>query len=425
MTQREGATAPPKPKVFYGYIVVAGVFVVMMISMGTLATFGVYFGSLLDEFGWTRTATSGAFSLYAILTGMLSVIMGNITDKVGPRKVVTGCAILSGAGYALMSQVSSVWQLYLFYGVITAAGMSGGMIPALSLVARWFVKRRGLMTAVAMAAQGAGGIIMPPLANWLIASYGWRTAYIVQGAITLVLILAAAQVLKRDPSQLGLAPYGAGEHPEAVHTSAKPPGLSVEQALRTRQFWLMCALAMLFSFTFSVVMVHIPIAGEGLGMSAAAAAAILSLMFATEVVGKMVWGGAVDRIGYNLVLVIGFGVGAASVLWFTTAVEPWMFYVFAAVFGVAHGCWVGLPPLAGNLFGLRSHGAFIGFAYLSSQVGNMVGPVLAGYIFDATGSYRSAWIMISATAAASAVITVLIWKAGSPRRLAAAAMEAP
>ena len=129
-----------QPKIFYGYIVVAASFLIYMVMWGTYYTFGIFFKPFLVEFGWTRAMTSGAYSLSLILHGLLGIVAGKLTDRFGPRVVVTACGLLLGSGYLLMSQVSAIWQLYLFYGVIIGIGISGGFIPLVSTVARWFVK---------------------------------------------------------------------------------------------------------------------------------------------------------------------------------------------------------------------------------------------------------------------------------------------
>ena len=200
-----------KPKLFYGYIIVAAAFLITLIMCGTLFTFGVFFKPILTEFGWTRAMTSGAFSLCILLFGLLGIGTGRLTDRFGPRVVMSGCGFFLGLGYLLMSQVSAIWQLYLFYGVMVGIGVSGSFVPLVSTVARWFAERRGMMTGIAVSGIGIGTMIMPLVANWLISSYGWRTSYIVVGITVLVLIILVAQFLRRDPGQMGQLPYGADE----------------------------------------------------------------------------------------------------------------------------------------------------------------------------------------------------------------------
>ena len=178
----------------------------MVIYAGTLYSFGVFFKPLAAEFGWTRAVTAGAYSTCLFLTGLLYMVTGRLNDRFGPRVVITICALISGTGYFLMSRVNAVWQLYLFYGVIVAMGQSGGLIPIMSTIARWFVKRRGLMTGIVVAGVGVGIVVVPPVVTRLIDAYGWRTTYVVVSVIMLVVLLIAAQFLRRDPSQVGQLP---------------------------------------------------------------------------------------------------------------------------------------------------------------------------------------------------------------------------
>jgi len=131
-----------KANFFYGYIVVAASFFIIAIMWGTMYTFGVFFKPLLAELGGTRAVTSGAYSLCYLLSGFFGMIAGSLTDRFGPRLVITGCGLFLGLGYLLMSQASAIWQLYLFFGVIVGAGMGGSFVPLVSTLSRWFIKRR-------------------------------------------------------------------------------------------------------------------------------------------------------------------------------------------------------------------------------------------------------------------------------------------
>ena len=166
-------------------------FLIQVVGFGIYSSYGIFFNPLLIEFGWSRTVISGAASLFAVMMGLFSMIVGGLNDRFGPRITVAACGFFWGLGYLLMSQVSSVWQLYLFYGVIIGVGMGGAFVPILSTVARWFVKRRSLMTGIVVVGLAAGTLIMPPITNWLIYTYDWRTAFIVVGVLVLVVVVTA------------------------------------------------------------------------------------------------------------------------------------------------------------------------------------------------------------------------------------------
>jgi len=189
--------------IYYGYIVVAFIFVIMMMIWGTYATFGVFFASFVDEFGWTRAITSGAPSLRELIFGLACILSARLSEKYGPRAVVTICGFLLGLGYYFMSQVSAVWQLYLFFGGIIACGMSA-YITVVSIVAKWFHRRRSTMTAIVFSGMGIGFMIIPPIANQLISKYGWRTSYMIIAVGSFILIPLAAQFLKPSNGEISV-----------------------------------------------------------------------------------------------------------------------------------------------------------------------------------------------------------------------------
>ena len=394
-----------KPRFFYGYAIVLAAFLIMVVAFGTLYSFGVFFKPLLTEFGWSRAAISGAHSLCMILTGALSIVAGRLNDKFGPRLVLTVCGFLLGLGYLLMSQISAIWQLYLFYGVILAIGVSGSFVPLASTVARWFVKRRGMMTGILVSGIGFGMVVMPPIANWLITDYGWRNCYMVVGIVALVLITLASQFLRRDPSKKGQMPYG-GSEVKAESSDLQVRGLSFQQAIRTGQFWIFGALLICHLIGQQAILVHIVPHVTDLGISSVIAANILATIGGVTIVGMMVMSSASDRIGNKSALIIAFIVVSIALLWLLVAREVWMLYLFAAVFGFGYGGVVALEsPIVAELFGLRSHGLLLGIVMFGAMIGGGIGTIMAGRVFDITNSYQLAFL---AGAALSIVSLILV-----------------
>ena len=398
-------TGGRQPRIFYGYIIVAASFLVITIMWGAAYCFGVFFKPLLAEFGWTRATTSGAYSVCMIITGILSLVAGRLTDKIGPRLVITGCGLILGAGYLLMSQVSTIWQFYLFYGVIIGIGMGGSFVPMVSIVVRWFAKRRGMMVGITASGVGAGTLIMPPIANWLISAYGWRISYLIVGSVALILITLAAQFLKRDPGQIGCAPYGESALEENRY--AQSVELSLREALGTRRLWMFGVALICFGFGFGTVMVHIVPYTTGLGISAANAATILALVGGISVGGRVVIGYASDRVGTKLALVVSFCLISAAFFWLLASRELWMFYLFAIVFGFGYGGMAALgSPVMAELFGLGSLGAIMGITLICVEWAGAVGPLVAGYIFDITGSYNLAFTIYAVLSLISLALIV-------------------
>ena len=236
-----------RPRFSYSYIVVGAALLIMAMTFGTYNSFGIFFKPVLTDFNWTRAMISGGFSLSWIVHGILGIIMGRLTDRVGPRAVLTICGFLLGLGYILMSQIGSVWQLYLFYGVIIGSGMGGSWVPIVSTVARWFTKRRNLVTGIVLSGVSIGTLIGAPVASRLISAYDWRISYVIVGSIVLVGVVLAAQFLRRDPTQARQRPYG-GSEGEKQEFVSETHSLSLREAVHTRQFWL--ASGMFFCFGF-------------------------------------------------------------------------------------------------------------------------------------------------------------------------------
>lgn len=398
-----------EPGFFYGYIVVLSALIIMVVLWGAYSVYGVFFNPLVSEFNWTRAATSGAFSLATILSGVLGVVVGGITDRFGPRIVMTVSCLLFGLGHLLMSQVNSLWQLYLFYGVIIGVGMSGSWVPLLSIVARWFSRRRSLMTGIVVAGLSVGRMIAPPVISGLIAVYDWRLSYIILGGAVLLLTVIATQFLRRDPRQMGLLPYGANEgEPGGLDFDVR--GFSLIEAAHTWQFWSAFAMFFCFGFGSFSIWVHIVPHAIGLGIPDISAASIISISSGLGILGNFVLGGFIgDRVGNRKIIIIGFILMAVMLFWLVAARELWMLYIFAVVYGFAIGGMAASePPLVARLFGLTSHGAILGFIGLGFTCGAAAGPYITGYIFDLTGSYQVAFFICAAAAVIGIILGIIL-----------------
>jgi len=401
-----------KPKFFYGYIIVLAAFLVTALAWGSNRTFGVFLEPMINEFGWTRAGISGTFTLCMLVTGLFGIAAGRLNDRFGPRLVLTACGLFMGLGYLLVSQIGTIWQLYLFYGVITAIGLGSAMVPLMSTVTRWFVKRRGLMTGIITAGPAFGITTVPLVASWLISSYGWRTTYIIVGIAVLVLVISVAQFLRRDPSQMGQLPYGEDEA-KTKSLNAKVTELSFQEAICTRRFWILSLIFFGSFFNINVVMVHIVIYATDLGIPSITAATILSATAAISIAGRVIIGGVADRIGNRPAIVVGISLTLVAFLWLLVAKELWMLYLFAIIFGL--GGWDIAPvisPMVAELFGLRSHGAILGAIFFSGAIGGAIGPVMAGHIFDIMGSYHLAFLVCMAINVAGLILVLLLTPTG-------------
>jgi len=398
-------------KPFYGYTIVALTLLIMIAMWASYYSFGVFFKPLANEFGWGRAVTSGAFSLTMLIQGVLGAVAGRLNDRIGPRIVMTICGVILGLGYLLMPLTQSLVQYYLFYGVIVGTGMAGCWVPPLSIVARWFAKRRSTMTGIVAAGTGIGAVIAPPLANYLISTYDWRISYIIVGATTLLVTVIASQFLKRDPVDIGQLPYGQDEFNPSHRNNT---GMSLRTAIVTPQFWLFFVSLICFGTIVFAVLVHLVPHASDVGISPAAAANVLAVLGLLVIAGRIILGAAGDRFDNKLVFAFCF-IGLALVLfWLSIVTELWQFLIFAVLFGFLHGgCGVQESPLTAKLFGLRSHGVILGTVSIGFTLGGTIGPFLAGYLFDITGNYQTAFIVFGAAGLLAFVLALLLKPAAS------------
>ncbi len=394
-------------KFFYGYIVAAAAFIIQLISIGLYNTFGIFFVQFLSEFGWTRAVTSGSRSLSVILWGLLSIVGGRLNDRYSPRFVMTAFFILFGLGYLLMSQINSIWQFYLFYGVILGIGMGGSEVPVLSTLARWFVRKRGMMTGIAKVGAGLGILSMPLAVSWLISSYGWRNAYLIIGLASLVTLVSIAQFLKRDSSQIGQLLDGSTVIEDSPASETKR--LSTQQAIHTRRFWLLAGMFFLYDSCVFTVLTHIYPHAVDLGIPAATATNFLASSGGASIVGRVVMGSAGDRIGNKLAIIVDLSILSVALIWLLLANEVWMLYLFVALFGFAYGgLFTQVSPMIADLFGLDSHGEIFGAIFFIGLVGASISPVAVGYIFDVTSSYQLGFILIAAASIIATFLMIII-----------------
>jgi MFS family permease len=397
-----------EPRFFFGYIVVAAAFIIMMVSWAAYNSFGVFFNPLLNEFGWNRAVLSGAFSLSMFIYGVLGIVVGVINDKFGPRMVLTLCGLLLGLGYLLMSQVSTLWQIYLFYGVIIGVAMSGVWVPQLSTIARWFVKRRTLMTGIVLSGGGIGQLVGPPVIIRLIVAHNWSLSYIILGITVLLAVALAAQFLRRDPTQMRQPTHGENRRKQEK-LKFEITAFSLKEVICTSQFWVAFGILFCFGFGSFAISVHIIPHAIELKISAVNAANILVARGATHILGSYILGAVADRVGNRQIFIIGFIVISGALFCLSLAGEMWMLYILIAAFGfVAGGMGASESPLTAGLFGLSSHGLIYGVVHLGFTVGASAGPLVTGYIFDLTDSYQLAFLVCAIFGIVGLILAIML-----------------
>ena len=369
-------------------LVVFGACLTQFMVIGLLSSFGLFFAVLEEEFGWSRALLSGSTSLAFLTMGVVAFFGGRLNDRYGPTAVLGAAGVLFGIGYALIARVDEPWQLPVIFAVFIGAGLGTHDAVTLSVIARWFERRRGIMTGVAKVGAALGQMVLPPAVALLLIRLDWRDAVLAVGSGAAVLLLVAALSMKRAPD----------DRASARHADVHGPEFA--EARRGRTFWTLCAVQFLFLPSVASVPLHIAAHGADLGMTVPAAAALLTVIGAASVAGRLSVGAAVDRIGGRNTYVLCFVPLLVSLLALVAVDTRGPLFAVVAAYGFAHGgFFTVVSPAVAEFFGTRAHGAIFGGVLFHGTIGAVVGPIMTGWVFDATGGYAYAFTGLAAMAA--------------------------
>lgn len=384
---------------FYGYVVACAGFITWFIGWGAYALcFGVFFKPLLAEFHWSRAEISLAYSTALFMQASLVIVMGWLTDRLGPRFVVTFFGSFLGWAFLLMSRVETLWQFILFYGVVGGIGASTLNIPIMATISRWFVKRRGLVTGLVQAGAGIGGFLLAPLSGWLIVHYGWRTASTILGAAIASLMILAGLFLIRDPMDIGLFPDGIRpETPADAGSSNKasqPPGSSKGRMFKTAPFWMLAIVFASFGYFRSTFTTHIAVHVQDLGFSLSDGAHILAVIALVSIIGRIGMGRLGDIIGTKRTVTASFVLTSLVILWLILSRRLWQFYMFGIFYGFGWGAIAVLRfAVTAEVFGLASVGFIMGSLGFCESLAATFGSYFGGFLFDRFGNYNAAFLV--------------------------------
>lgn len=404
----------------------------LFLVVGTRFSLGIFYVAILEEYGWTRGETAGAFSTMMAVHAVFSLVVGLLFDRLGPRKLFPLGALAIAIGFAACSQIRSIWQLYLFLGGIAAIGISTlAFVPHMALIPNWFVRRRGTATGIVYAGIGVGQLVLAPLIQSLVASIGWRLAFLVLGAIiALVVVPLTAIFQRRRPEDLGLYPDGipqAEVRPMATvppsaqprvptRTTHKVEEWTVFQAMRTPQFWLLMATGTGLGMNLNTLMVHQMAFLTDVGYSKLLGASLLGVVGGLRSLGGMSLGSLSDRIGRELAYSLGSIAAFAGVVLLISiqdTSQPWRLYLFVLMYGLGYGA---LGPVyaaaTADLFPGRQLGTILGVLEAGYGMGGAFGAYMAGYLFDVLGHYT---LSFSIVLGAIALSSASLWLA-APRR---------
>jgi MFS family permease len=406
--------ASPRPRLFYGWLVVAGAFAVCFVGFGSAYTFSAFVGSLQSDFAASRGSVSLVFSLAGFLYFGLGVVSGPLADRWGARRLAIGGMLLAGIGLALASVARSLVEVYLAYGLGVGVGVGLAYVPALGAVQRWFVRSRGLASGIAVSGIGVGTLVMPPLASFLIQALGWRNAYLALGMLTAVVGVGMSLLIEDDPRGRGLGPDG--DPPQAGAPADRPPGIPLRAAIASRRFIMLYSACLICSFGVFMPFVHLVPYAIDHGVAQPRAVLLMGVIGVGSTAGRFFLGGLADRIGRQPALLAMFASTALVFIGWVFSTTLWPLAVFAFAYGAIYGGIVAvLPALVMDYFGGRSVSGIIGALYTSVAFGTLIGPAAAGYAFDLSHSYLLA---ILAGACASLVAAGIV--AAMPKAAAAA-----
>lgn len=377
----------------------------LFVAYGAQYSFGVFLAALLEEFQWSRASLAGVFSLYAFMYATLGSVAGQLTDRFGPRMVISGGALLLGGALGGMSLVTTLWQPYVLYGLIAGLGMSAAYVPCNATVVRWFIARRGLAVGLAMSGASAGTFVVPLLAQYVVSRVGWRAAYVIFGAGLVVCILLIAPLMRRDPESLGLEPDGV-PRPRGVPPTRVPDPASwpLSRALRSGVFWALAATFGVSWIPVFIPLVHLVPFARDLGFSPMTAAWVVSSLGAGAVAGRLVMGSLSDRIGRRTALRVALITQTVACAGFLATQGLLTLLAAAVLYGFGYAAVSTLfPALIGDYFGRAHAGAIVGALFAIAGCLGGVGPVMAGALYDATGGYGTTWVLCAALNALSLV----------------------
>lgn len=390
--------------IYYGWVIVAVMFVTLFFSLGFRFAFGVYYSAILDETGWSRADTAGVVSASMIVYACTAALSGYLFDRLGARVLFTIGALCMGAGLMLCSTVDSLAGLTAVYGILLGLSYAAlGFIPHMAIVPRWFARRRGLASALTLAGVGLGSLGVATLSAELIVRIGWRESMWWFGIAAMVVLLPLNLLFHRHSAeQEGLeadGPSSPTQAASAVRTAPVPSGATVGEAVRTRVFWLLALAVAMTGLCNMILIVHQTRMLVDIGYSLPLASLIFGMLGAMRATGGLIWGPLSDRIGRSrcVVIICSISLVGLALLWLTTVVPAEASVLRIALlvgYLLTYGLgFNGISPVyasaVSDRFAGRNLGTILGLLDLGFGLGSALGPWWAGWMFDRYGSYSA------------------------------------
>ncbi|MDO4266488.1 MAG: MFS transporter [Eubacteriales bacterium] len=414
-------------KIFYGwYIVIACLLLMGLCYAPLVSCASLFIKPITDDLGFSRSAYTLVSTISTLIGIVMAPIMGKYMSTKHMHKILILCVAGVSISYGMYSTASTLPGFYIRSVFVGLFAMGASMIPVSIVITNWFQKQRGLAMSIAMAGSGVGGAILSPLIGTWITNYGWRKTYMILAVLMfVVLVPICVLIVRQTPADKGLEPYGAGEAAAAKKAASSGPEWNVTlKELKTMPvFWAFVAGILLISLTGSIIS-HIPSAVMDAGYATTTAASIASMYLAIAVPGKLLLGHIFDKYGAKAGILFGNVAFLLSVIALMFIQAPPMLYLMAVLFGF--GTCIGtITPsvLTSKLFGVKGYGETYGFVTMFTNAGFAFGVPIIASVYDLTGSYNIAWIIV-AVAAVIMTIALLYSAAESKKRAAEAAKAA-
>lgn len=400
-----------RQRIFYGWWVVIALFGVGMVGSMVRYSLTAFFPFISSELGWSRSLIGSGQTLSVLIYALLVPFVGWITDRVGGRKIIFIGGLINLCGWILLSTMKSLWQLYVYYGLITAVAVGmNHYVPIQATGRKWFIKRAGLVGGILVAAFAVGTSILIPLLTTMASSSGWRTTSLICGsAFGLFILFLALFVIRDTPESIGLSPDGEGLTQTFLgKKEVTAETWPVKEALKTSQFWLLFITYSLPGIPLNGLLAHLVMWGVDLGSSRAAAGIFITALTLPMAVGAPLGGWLGDKYGKKRIIAIGFLCALLIMLWAWQGVHtPQQLILFGIMVGISLNLPLGLfTPYLGDLFGRANVGSLFGILTLGWGLIGGTGAFLWGIIFDTSGSYNFA-CLVSTICYAIAVAAVM------------------
>ena len=379
----------PTGDIFYGWwLVGVAAFLLTLMSLTVFQGLGTILVALERQFGWSRTALSGAFSLARVEGAILGPVEGFLVDRIGTRKMVLIGYILMGLGFIWLGQVKTLWEFYASFMIISLGSGLGGWLAIIAMVNNWFTRQRTFAMASAMSGIHFGGLLVPLLALG-IETFEFRGAATIIGVFLLIVVGPAAKVIRNRPEDINLQPDGDSERlSESALTEDEEPDFTARQALRTPVFWILTIMQVASSIAIVTLALHLVPKLTDMGMTLSGAGTVVLTYTIVALPSQFLSGYFADRLPKTLMIAIFLAIQGIAITIIAFADSVLLAYIFALLYGIGFG---GRNPLTtairGEYFGRKAFATIMGISQFPMNIGMIGAPLFAGYMFDTTNSY--------------------------------------